>query len=219
MWLGSAASARRRGSRVEPPVAGILDIGGDVRPDRLSVGIATTLFPGDRGPRAGHVSPDALADSYRVLQRAVARLCLSAGFTVVRRFDGPGHEFQELVRARRCLARARSGVAVASVTGVHRCSRCTHDAPPKRREVSGANVAGRSVLPGPSWSGAARALTDWVRVFAQRQRQLGGSPRVCVGGEVVQRARCSLGSRLRHQSGLGGISARYNGIQSCVGFA
>ena len=82
----------------QPPVAGILDIGGGVRPDRLSLGIATTLFPGIINFAQATFRPTHLRTAIASFNERSTRLCLSAGFTVVRRFDGPGREFQELLR-------------------------------------------------------------------------------------------------------------------------
>lgn len=78
-------------------VEGVLDIGGGVRPDRLSVGIATALFP-DIINFARTFSPTHIRTAIASFNERSTRLCLSAGFTVVRRFDGPGKEFYELLR-------------------------------------------------------------------------------------------------------------------------
>jgi [ribosomal protein S18]-alanine N-acetyltransferase len=78
--------------------AGSLDIGGGIRPDLVSQGIATSVFPSilDFGMKTfrRHRFRTAVASCN---ERSI-RLCRSAGFEVVRKFEGPGREFQELLR-------------------------------------------------------------------------------------------------------------------------
>ena len=50
-------------------------------------------------PARGHrFNPAKLRTAVAVFNERSTRLCLSAGFTAVRRFDGPGQEFCELLR-------------------------------------------------------------------------------------------------------------------------
>jgi RimJ/RimL family protein N-acetyltransferase len=78
-------------------VDGVLDIGGGVRPDRLSVGIATGVLPDIIEFARAAFSPTHFRTAIATFNERSTRLCLSAGFTVVRRFDGPGKEFYELL--------------------------------------------------------------------------------------------------------------------------
>lgn len=87
--------ARVKGQAGEP---GSLDIGGGIRPDLLSQGIATALFPSilQFGTKTFH--PKQFRTAVASSNERSTRLCRSAGFEVLRKFEGPGREFQELVR-------------------------------------------------------------------------------------------------------------------------
>jgi ribosomal-protein-alanine N-acetyltransferase len=76
-----------------------LDVGFGMRPDLVSRGIGAELiravlsFAGERfGPARYRVAIASFNERSR-------RLCESVGFEVVRRFDGPGRDFDELERA------------------------------------------------------------------------------------------------------------------------
>jgi ribosomal-protein-alanine N-acetyltransferase len=79
-------------------VDGVLDIGGGVRPDRLSIGVATALFPVIIDFARATFRPTHFRTAIASFNERSLRLCRSAGFTVVRQFDGPGREFYELLR-------------------------------------------------------------------------------------------------------------------------
>ena len=87
--------ARVEGQEV---VDGVLDVGGGVRPDRLSAGVATSLFPDIIDFAQATFSPTHLRTAIASFNERSTRLCLSAGFIVSRRFEGPGKEFVELLR-------------------------------------------------------------------------------------------------------------------------
>jgi len=81
------------------PVEGTLDVGFGLRPELVSRGIGADLmravlsFAGERfGPARYRVAIASFNERSR-------RLCASAGFEVIRRFDGPGRDFDELERA------------------------------------------------------------------------------------------------------------------------
>ena len=77
---------------------GVVDIGGGVRPDRLSAGVATAAFPAIIDFARATFSPAQLRTAVASFNERSMRLCRSAGFTVTRRFEGPGQEFCELLR-------------------------------------------------------------------------------------------------------------------------
>jgi ribosomal-protein-alanine N-acetyltransferase len=77
---------------------GTVDIGGGVRPDLLSEGVATRLLPLIMDFARDRFAPEQFRTAVASFNERSARLCLSSGFEVVRRFDGPGCEFQELLR-------------------------------------------------------------------------------------------------------------------------
>lgn len=79
-------------------VDGVLDVGGGVRPDRLSAGVATSLIPDIINFARATFSPTHLRTAIASFNERSTRLCLSAGFTVSRCFEGPGQEFCELLR-------------------------------------------------------------------------------------------------------------------------
>lgn len=76
---------------------GTLDVGGGIRPDLVSRGIATSVFPAIL-EFAARFSPRQFRTAVASFNERSTRLCRSAGFEVVRTFPGPGGEFQELVR-------------------------------------------------------------------------------------------------------------------------
>lgn len=89
------AEARVRGQTAED---GTLDIGGGVRPDLVSHRIATQALPMIMAFAVERFGPRRLRTAVATFNERSTRLCRSAGFVIVRRFDRPGREFQELVR-------------------------------------------------------------------------------------------------------------------------
>lgn len=89
------SEARVRGQAPEP---GTLDVGGGVRPDRVSRRLATRAFP--LILQFGHDAfrPRRFRTAVASFNERSLRLCIRAGFQEVRRFDGPAREFVELVR-------------------------------------------------------------------------------------------------------------------------
>ncbi len=83
----------------QAPLDGILDLGGGVRPDLLSNGIATEMFPAIVAFAVATFRPKQLRTAVAVFNERSTRLCLSAGFSVTRVFDGPGRPFQEMLRS------------------------------------------------------------------------------------------------------------------------
>lgn len=81
------------------PIEGIVDLGGGVRPDLVSNGIATDVFPAIVTFAVSTFRPTQLRTAVASFNERSTRLCLSAGFSVTRVFDGPGRQFQELLRA------------------------------------------------------------------------------------------------------------------------
>lgn len=79
-------------------LSSVLDIGGGVRPDQLSVGHATALLPAILDFALATFRPTQFRTVVASFNERSIRLCLSAGFSVARRFDGPSHEFLELLR-------------------------------------------------------------------------------------------------------------------------
>lgn len=88
--------ARVRGQQ---PVEGVLDIGGGVRPDLLSQQLATALFPAIMDFGRERFAPEHFRVAVASFNERSLRLCRSAGFEVRQCFEGPGCDFQELVRA------------------------------------------------------------------------------------------------------------------------
>ena len=88
-------------ARVEgqEPVEGTIDIGGGVHPGLLSEGIATELLPLVMDFARDRFAPEQFRTAVASFNERSTRLCLSAGFEIVRRFEGPGQEFQELMRS------------------------------------------------------------------------------------------------------------------------
>lgn len=78
--------------------AGTLDIGGGVRPDLLSQRIASRVFPAVLQFGAETWRPERFRTAVASFNERSKRLCTSAGFTLVRTFEGPGRDFHELVR-------------------------------------------------------------------------------------------------------------------------
>ncbi|HUP84492.1 MAG TPA: GNAT family protein [Acidimicrobiales bacterium] len=87
--------ARVRGQAPEPET---LDVGGGVRPDRVSQRLATKAFPLILQFGHDEFRPRQFRTAVASFNERSLRLCLSAGFREVRRFEGPGREFVELVR-------------------------------------------------------------------------------------------------------------------------
>lgn len=87
--------ARVKGQEAE---SGTLDIGGGVRPDLTSMGIATQLFPSILDFGQARFQPERFRIAVARFNERSTRLCVAAGFTVTRIFDDPGREFLELVR-------------------------------------------------------------------------------------------------------------------------
>jgi len=77
---------------------GTIDIGGGVHPELLSEGIATDLLPLIMDFARDRFAPEQFRTAVASFNDRSTRLCLSAGFEIVRRFQGPSREFQELVR-------------------------------------------------------------------------------------------------------------------------
>ncbi|MCB1001761.1 MAG: GNAT family N-acetyltransferase [Ilumatobacteraceae bacterium] len=80
------------------PIEGVVDLGGGVRPDLVSHGIATDVFPAIVTFAISTFRPMQLRTAIASFNERSTRLCLSAGFSVTRVFDGPGRQFQELLR-------------------------------------------------------------------------------------------------------------------------
>jgi len=87
--------ARVRGQVVEP---GTLDLGGGVRPDLTSQGLATEFLPSILAFGQERFRPERFRIAVATFNERSTRLCVAAGFTVARAFDGPGRQFNELVR-------------------------------------------------------------------------------------------------------------------------
>jgi ribosomal-protein-alanine N-acetyltransferase len=78
---------------------GTLDLGGGLRPDRLSRGLATVLLPSVCAFAVAHWAPERLRVAIAAFNERSIRLCRSAQFEVVRTFRRPdGQEFVELHR-------------------------------------------------------------------------------------------------------------------------
>jgi RimJ/RimL family protein N-acetyltransferase len=78
---------------------GTLDLGGGLRPDRLSRGLATTLMPSVCAFAIERFAPTRLRVVIAAFNERSIRLCRSAQFEAVRVFTRPdGEEFLELVR-------------------------------------------------------------------------------------------------------------------------
>jgi ribosomal-protein-alanine N-acetyltransferase len=80
---------------------GTVDLGCGLRPDVLSQGIATRVLPAIMDFAHEQFAPRKFRTAVASFNERATRLCLSAGFEVVRRFPGPGREFQELTRTAR----------------------------------------------------------------------------------------------------------------------
>ena len=79
--------------------AGTLDIGGGVRPDRVSQRLATQVFPLILEFGQEHFEPRQFRTAVAGFNDRSLRLCFAAGFREFRRFEGPGREFVELIRS------------------------------------------------------------------------------------------------------------------------
>ena len=88
--------ARVKGQAEEP---GTVDVGGGVRPDRTSQGLATLVFPTILEFAGMRFAAERFRTAVAAFNERSTRLCQSAGFKAVRRFDGPGgREFLEFAR-------------------------------------------------------------------------------------------------------------------------
>ena len=96
--IGFCCFGREARVKGQEPVEGTVDIGGGVRPDLLSEGIATEVLPLIMDFARERFAPIRFRTAVASFNRRSTRLCMSAGFEVVRRFEGPGREFQELSR-------------------------------------------------------------------------------------------------------------------------
>ena len=89
------AEARVHGQEAQD---GTVDIGGGVRPDLLSQGLAGQVLPLLLDFARQRFAPQRFRTAIASFNERSTRLCLTSGFRVVRRFDGPGREFHELER-------------------------------------------------------------------------------------------------------------------------
>ena len=83
----------------QAPAAGVVDIGGGVRPDLVSNGIATQAFPAIIGFATSTFEATTFRTAVASFNQRSTRLCLAAGFRIARSFEGPGGEFRELLRS------------------------------------------------------------------------------------------------------------------------
>jgi ribosomal-protein-alanine N-acetyltransferase len=81
------------------PVGGTLDVGFGLRPELVSRGIGAELMRAVLSFGAERFGPARYRVAIASFNERSRRLCESAGFEVVRRFDGPGRDFDELERA------------------------------------------------------------------------------------------------------------------------
>lgn len=89
------AEARVRGQESQN---GTLDVGGGVRPDLVSQRLATQVFPLILEFGHERFAPERFRTAVASFNERSLRLCVAVGFREVRRFEGPGREFVELVR-------------------------------------------------------------------------------------------------------------------------
>lgn len=82
----------------QEPADGTLDVGGGVRPDLLSQGLATAFLPSILQHGADAFAPERFRAAVAAFNERSLRLCRSAGFATTRVFDGPGQPFHELER-------------------------------------------------------------------------------------------------------------------------
>ena len=87
--------ARVKGQRDDP---GTVDIGMGVRPDLVSHGVATQVLPLLLDHARERFAPDRFRTAVASFNERSTRLCVSAGFEVLRAFEGPDREFLELIR-------------------------------------------------------------------------------------------------------------------------
>lgn len=86
----------RVGGQEDDP--GTVDIGMGLRPDLVSQGVATQVLPLLLDFARERFAPERFRAAVAAFNERSTRLCLSAGFEVVREFEGPGREFRELIR-------------------------------------------------------------------------------------------------------------------------
>lgn len=83
----------------QAPAAGVVDIGGGVRPDLVSNGIATQALPAIIDFAKSAFGTTAFRTAVAAFNQRSTRLCLAASFRIARSFEGPSGEFQELFRS------------------------------------------------------------------------------------------------------------------------
>ena len=81
------------------PVEETLDVGFGLRPDLVSRGTGAELLRAVLSFAAERFGPTRCRVAIASFNERSRRLCESAGFEVVRRFEGPGRDFDELERA------------------------------------------------------------------------------------------------------------------------
>lgn len=81
------------------PIEGTLDVGFGLRPDLVSRGIGAELMRAVLSFADERFGPDRYRVAVASFNERSRRLCESAGFEVIRRFEGPGRAFDELERA------------------------------------------------------------------------------------------------------------------------
>lgn len=77
---------------------GVVDIGGGLRPNLLSRGVATQVFPEVIAFAERRFTPRRLRTAVATFNARSLRLCEAAGFVRVRAIEGPDRGFQELLR-------------------------------------------------------------------------------------------------------------------------
>ena len=96
-FLQLGAEARIAGQEEQP---GVLDLGAGLAPDAVGRGVGTALWPAVRRFAVERSAPEALRTVVAAFNERSTRLCLAAGFVVVRELPGPGgRPFRELLRA------------------------------------------------------------------------------------------------------------------------
>jgi ribosomal-protein-alanine N-acetyltransferase len=86
--------ARVHGQTEEP---GTVDVGGGVRPDLVSTGLATSFFASVLAFGGSTFHPLRFRTAVAAFNERSLRLCRGAGFESVRTFDSRGGEFEELI--------------------------------------------------------------------------------------------------------------------------
>jgi ribosomal-protein-alanine N-acetyltransferase len=83
--------------RGQDAIEGTVDVGGGVRPDVVSLGIASRFMPAVLGFGRRQFQPKRFRTTVASFNERSIRLCTSAGFIVTREFDGPDRLFTELI--------------------------------------------------------------------------------------------------------------------------